>query len=1275
VAAAAAAAAAQGSPPSNRRLAERRPEASQGSPPSNRRLAECVRRVANFSVVTPELKYDSRAFNGRKFMEVLPQASPKLVALLGKIAELDAADLAERGTLFKHCIYVDSKSSAHGAKLVAAAMYAAGYTPAYDRAMALDAVRLAPRTEAVVGRGTFALLCSSAIYGTAMKTRLRKGLLGVFNSRPDNVHGERIRFMIIDQGYREGIDLYDTKYCHLFEELETVANERQAIGRNTRYCGQKGLEFHPVLGWPLQVFRYSVDLPDGAADTWAARDLFDLYVQNAGLNLSQLKFAATLDPVVAFGAVDHDLTENVHEFRVENAIAEAAEAAQEALAQRAARGIKTLLGVLEGGARKARRRKLRAKNPNPKPPGTKKGFYDLRAYIAERFGKFTWPPAKMENLCAGPGAAAGPASPESGVRAPPPSGSASGAWAVSPAETAREAARELRALAEQGPAWIGAEPKGAGAGAAEKEGGAKKKPQAGAEVDFAQYSATQNFVRQYFQPASAYKGLLLHHSVGTGKCHAKDTAILMYDGTCKMVQDVVVGDKLMGDDSTPRTVLSLATGEDEMYDIVPIKGEKYTVNSEHILCLKPTRLYIGLEKNKGGSLHVANYVKTVDGKITRKGFKTREEALAFQDSMLSDKHICEITVKDYIALSNTSKKSLKGYRTGVDFNSSPVDFDPYIIGYWLGDGSKRGPVISSQDAAVLHYISREIPQYNLSLNYQSGYDYRVSAISNKYPNVFLKALQKYDLINNKHIPKEYKANSRQIRLQVLAGVIDSDGYASCQGYDIVQKNKTLADDIVFLCRSLGFAAYVKPCRKSCTYKGEKITGTYYRIYVSGEGLDKIPVKILRKIVEPRKQKKNALVTGITVAPIGRGTYYGFTLDGNNRYLLGDFTVTHNTCSGIAVASTSFEKQGYTILWVTRHTLKADIWKNMYKKSCSEDIKRRVRRGELRLPEGAVATPYERPMQYVSDQWLPPISFKQFTNMLQGKNDVYQALVKRNGAADPLRRTLVIIDEAHKLFDPSLPPLERPDVGVMREKIHKSYTDSGKDSVRLLLMTATPYTSDPMDFIRLLNLMREPSEAIPEAFAEFSEKYLDERGRFTERSLTGFLGEMSGYVSYLNREKDARTFAYPVFESVVVPMSRSDEPARLAAVARMEKQLARAKEGMASGKAAIARVRAKVREDKVTLTAQCSAAPTAAERAACKKKVAEDLVVFQERAIGDIQARIQAGKDAATETKARLRGAKKALKDKEGDFSQERVLVDKCGLPEPGGGPVPMSTGT
>ena len=109
-------------------------------------------------------------------------------------------------------------------------------------------------------------------------------------------------------------------------------------------------------------------------------------------------------------------------------------------------------------------------------------------------------------------------------------------------------------------------------------------------------------------------------------------------------------------------------------------------------------------------------------------------------------------------------------------------------------------------------------------------------------------------------------------------------------------------DIIFVARSLGFAAYKSECKKSCMYKGEKREGTYYRTYIHGKGLDEIPVKCIRKKVAPRRQIKDPLNTGITIKKLEEDDYYGFEIDGNRRFVMGDFTVTHNTVLGINIAS-------------------------------------------------------------------------------------------------------------------------------------------------------------------------------------------------------------------------------------------------------------------------------------------------------------------------------------------------------------------------------------
>ena len=91
---------------------------------------------------------------------------------------------------------------------------------------------------------------------------MKKEMLKTFNSRPDNVYGYLVRIIVMDSGFKEGIDLFDIKYVHIFEPQTTSADQKQVIGRGTRTCGQKGLVFHPNKGWPLYVFNYDLTIPE-----------------------------------------------------------------------------------------------------------------------------------------------------------------------------------------------------------------------------------------------------------------------------------------------------------------------------------------------------------------------------------------------------------------------------------------------------------------------------------------------------------------------------------------------------------------------------------------------------------------------------------------------------------------------------------------------------------------------------------------------------------------------------------------------------------------------------------------------------------------------------------------------------------------------------------------------------------------------------------------------------------------------------------------------------
>ena len=94
---------------------------------------------------------------------------------------------------------------------------------------------------------------------------------------------------------------------------------------------------------------------------------------------------------------------------------------------------------------------------------------------------------------------------------------------------------------------------------------------------------------EFFRSPERENGIMV---LPTG-CHAKGTPILMYDGTMKNVEDIVLGDLLMGDDGTPRKVLRHHRGKDTMFRITPIKGDSFVVNGGHILSLcDPTDKFV-----------------------------------------------------------------------------------------------------------------------------------------------------------------------------------------------------------------------------------------------------------------------------------------------------------------------------------------------------------------------------------------------------------------------------------------------------------------------------------------------------------------------------------------------------------------------------------------------------------------------------------------------------------------------------------------------------------
>lgn len=339
-----------------------------------------------------------------------------------------------------------------------------------------------------------------------------------------------------------------------------------------------------------------------------------------------------------------------------------------------------------------------------------------------------------------------------------------------------------------------------------------------------------------------------------GKCVAKGTRFIMFDGSIKNVEDIKVGDILMGPDSKPRTVLATTHGIDNMYKVIPENGIEHIVNSKHPIRTIYRKAYGNIVREE--LITAPNYIKTL--------------------SLHSRWREC-------YALEKVN---------GIEFEHKDVLIDPYIFGLWIGDGDKDSARFTNPDIEVIDALKEFANANNLVCNI---YNHSTSKLAKRISftkkdcslNWFRQALDAMGVKDNKFIPKNYICTDRESRLQFLAGIIDTDGNydARKHNFEIIQKLESVTTGIVYIARSLGIKT---------TVKTKVVNGcTYYRIFLLSKGWI-IPTKVKRKqCPEYTALQKNPLECRFDIESIGKDEYYGFEVDGDSLCLLEDFTIFHN----------------------------------------------------------------------------------------------------------------------------------------------------------------------------------------------------------------------------------------------------------------------------------------------------------------------------------------------------------------------------------------------
>ena len=553
-------------------------------------------------------------------------------------------------------------------------------------------------------------------------------------------------------------------------------------------------------------------------------------------------------------------------------------------------------------------------------------------------------------------------------------------------------------------------------------------------------SPHQAFTRNFMSFQTPYNSLLLYHGLGSGKCHAKGTPIMMSDGTIKLVENILEGEFLMGDDSKPRKVLSLARGKDRMYTITQVKGDKYTVNQEHILCLKD---------------------------------KTNK--------------IIEISVNDYLNLPEENKADLKGYKVEIDFPDKCLPVAPYTLG--------------------LIYIE----EYNIT-----------------------------------KIHHNYKCNSTYNRLELLGGIIDAFGsYNSITNQFVIEvKNETLSNDILFIVRSLGFYGVLESEPEPEPELELELDNRGYKIYISGE-LSKIHSKNFKDnktIVD--SDKKDVLLTEIDVKYIGEDEYFGFTLDGNCRYVMEDFTVTHNTCSAIGVAE---EMRDYlNQMGITKKIIivaSPNVQDN-FKLQLFDERKLKLVDGIWTIkgcignkllkeinPTNMKGLTKEKVINEVKNLINISYSFMgytQFSNKITKTAGEGKETIRQKNLQQEFNNSLIIIDEVHNMR------ISDDNENATAAK-NLMYLVTVCQNIRLLLLSATPMFNNYKEIIWLINLMNINDKR---AFVNIKDIF-DKDGNFRKNKDGYEIGKellirkVTGYISYV-RGDNPYTFPFRIYPDIFAP---------------------------------------------------------------------------------------------------------------------------------------------
>jgi hypothetical protein len=307
------------------------------------------------------------------------------------------------------------------------------------------------------------------------------------------------------------------------------------------------------------------------------------------------------------------------------------------------------------------------------------------------------------------------------------------------------------------------------------------------------------------------KMLLISGPAGSSKAQPLDADVLTPSGWVKM-GDLKIGDQVFSSLGNPTTVLGVfPQGVKEIYRLTFSDGSSTECCGEHLWKTQTCNERYDRKRIPGKRSENGRYKSPKDGQV-----RSTIEILntLFRPGGKRPNHYIPLTAP-------------------INFAEAPLPLHPYVLGALLGDGGLSANSINftSADPEMIVKIESLLPDgAHISKKPSCPFGYAYSIIDDAATcfreNRIKTILKGYNLMfkksNAKFIPDCYKFNSIENRLELLRGLMDTDGTTSGFYNSYTTVSDKLAKDVIFLVQSLGGTARVIKRPSHYTKNGERI---------------------------------------------------------------------------------------------------------------------------------------------------------------------------------------------------------------------------------------------------------------------------------------------------------------------------------------------------------------------------------------------------------------------------------------------------------------------